>query len=244
MKRFFLLALLFTVTPAWGRVFDLQREKFSSYLIGGISQSNLKDTPMMGESTAASFSDVYSNITSGEFGVTYAKGVLGLRFGFEIIKPLNLTGNALNGAAATIYSYQTNITVMNPKIGADVNIYTGQKYRLMLYGYYGIASYSASISYSGVTIPPNADHSVEHRSSAPCYGGGIAGEIAFFDTTTFIFEAGYRQLKFVNIKYGNDVTSFQGAKVKGDAVLNEDLTNHQVDFTGVVLNAGLRFYLF
>ncbi len=243
MKLVFLMVPIICASSAWARVFNLQKEKLSSYLVAGMSQSNLKATPLTAESSAVSFTEVYSTITSGEFGITYGNGPFGFRFGFEIIKPLALTGQGQDGAASDLYTYQTNINVMNPKIGADINVYTGQQFRLMLFGYYGLASYSNSMSYTNNTLGGGA-HTVEHRSSAPCYGGGVAGEVAFFDTTTFIFDVAYRQLKFVNVKYGNSVTTLDGgAKVTGDPVLNDDGSPFQVDFTGVVINAGLRFYL-
>src|SRR4051812_9367085 len=101
---------------AEARVFDLKKERFSSYLLVGMSQSNLKDTPFVGESSAANFSDPYGMLTSGEFGFNFGQGPLGFRFGFEIIKPLILEGTGQNAGGGNLYTYSSTISVLTPKI--------------------------------------------------------------------------------------------------------------------------------
>jgi hypothetical protein len=231
--------------PAMARVFTLSKERFASYLVGSYGLSNLKNTPYYGESSSAySYTTEYPNLLGGEFGFIYFNGRLGWRFGFDSIKPLKVEGQARDGSGTNLYTYLNEVTVLTPKIGLDLNLYANSYYRVSINGFFGTAALTSKTDYSAVTIAPNAAHSVDERSSAPCYGGGVTQEISFFDTTTFVLEIGYRQLKFTNVKYAADVTTFSGAVSKGDEVRNADGSAHEIDFTGAYASAGLRVYLF
>lgn len=247
-RLFLSLAVLLIIypQPVFARVFNLASESFASYLVGTSSQANLRDTPMAGESAIIdSYNTHYSKATGGEFGFAYISGKVGFRFGFEVLKPPTLEGDAKDGTGAKRFNYINSMLVMTPKIGMDINLITRSWFRFGVYGFWGSAGLSSTTEYSRLSnIAPNASHTVEMRSTAPTYGGGLTSEIALFDTTTLVLEAGYRQLKFTNIKYATDVTTFEGAVVKGDAVENYDGTDRNIDFTGAYFGAGFRFYLF
>jgi hypothetical protein len=225
------------------RVFDLAKEKFGSYLLFSAQQSNLKDTPMSLLTAANTFSDAYANPVGGEFGFMYEKGHIGFRFGFEVMKPAPVEGYAKAGSVYKYY-YKDNTTALAPKMAMEINFKTGSWYRFLGYGYYGQASLTETTDYSGLVISPNVDHTVNAKSSAAMYGGGLAMELSIFDTTTLMIEGGYKQLKFTNISYGKDITTFDGAHQSGDTIKNQDLTNHEIDMTGAYVVVGFRFYLF
>ena len=238
-----LIFILFFSNLCHARIFDLSKEKFGSYLIFSSSQSNLKETPYQGLTVADDFSDAYKYPAGGEFGFMYENHSVGFRFGVEIIKPSPTEGYAKSNNV-TKYYYKDNISVLVPKIAMEVNFITKSKFRLLGYGFLGQANLVESTDYSAVTVAPSASHTVDIKSSANMSGGGLAFEFSAFDTTTLIFELGYRQLKFANMIYSKDVTTFEGAVTSGTTVKNSDGTSHQVDMTGAYAALGFRIFLF
>ena len=238
-----LFFILFFSSLSHARIFDLGKDKFGSYLIFSSSQSNLKETPFAGLTTANDFSDTYKVPLGGEFGFMYEDNKVGFRFGFEILKPSPTEGYAkLNNV--TQYYYKDNISALVPKIAMEINFISRPRYRLLGYGFLGQANLVESTDYSAVAIAPNASHTVEAKGAATMSGGGVAFEFSAFDTTTLIFEVGYRQLKFPNMIYSKDVTTFAGAVTSGTSIKNADGTDHQVDMTGAYAALGFRIFLF
>lgn len=93
-------------------------------------------------------------------------------------------------------------------------------------------------NFAGVT-----DHSVNAKGGGAVYGGTLGVESHLTDTTTYIFEFGYRQMKINNFKYSKDVTTFSGAVAAGDPVLDANGEARILDFTGGYVSLGFRFYL-
>lgn len=245
MKIFFSGSLLLFLLPwqAQARIFDLNRFTLASTLVYSAASTRLSNMPMHGMSTATSFAEEYKLPTSYEFGMVYSDGFYGFRFGFEVIKPAGIAGDAKSNSA-TLYHYDNNLLATAFKLGLDINFYNTNSYRVGAFGYYGNATLTDTTVYSSVNVAPNVNHTVETKASAPVYAGGMFAEFAAFDTTTFIIEVSYRSLKFSALKYNADVTSFDGAKEKGGVVQNLDGTDHEIDFTGVVAAVGIRIYLF
>ena len=243
MIRGILVFILFTSACAQARVFDLAKQEFGSYLIFSGSQSNLKETPFAGLTVADDFSDSYKSPVGGEFGLMYVDNKVGFRFGFEVIKPPPTEGYAKNGGV-TKYYYKDNISVLVPKIAMEINFISQPAYRFLGYGFFGQANLVESTDYSAVAIAPNTSHTVDAKGAANMSGGGLAFEFSAFDSTTLIFEVGYRQLKFPNLIYSKDVTSFSGAVTSGTSLKNADGSDHQIDMTGAYAALGFRIFLF
>ncbi len=243
MSRRLLLFILFFSPLLQARVFDLSKQKFGSYLIFSSSQSNLKETPFAGLTVADDFSDTYKLPVGGEFGLMYEDNNVGFRFGFEIIKPPPVEGYAKN-SSSTKYYYKDNISVLVPKLAMEINFISKPTYRFLGYGFFGQANLVESTEYSAVAIAPSSSHTVDAKAAANMSGGGVAFEFCAFDTTTLIFEVGYRQLKFTNLIYSKDVTTFAGAVTSGTSIKNSDGSDHQIDMTGAYAALGFRIFLF
>lgn len=232
---------------SWGRVFDLNQERFSSYLFFNAAQGSLKDSPWVLESSATSTDNSYSTalggILGGEFGFTYKVETMAWRFGFEIIKPQKLKAISATQSGSTVYQLDSDVTGYAPKIGLELSAWRNNSQRVFIFAYVGSANISLKNEYSSLTIAPNVDHAVEMTGTGNLIGGGFGYEIAAFDTTSFVLETAYRSLKVGDFKYSKDVTTFSGAVTSGSTVLKTDGEKRSVDLSGLYVTLGFRFWL-
>lgn len=233
------------VTQAEARVFNMTNEKFASYFLITGGSSAIDKSAFAGE---AATTDTYSSGAgynyTGEFGFLYATPAVSLRFGFEVFKPSTLTGvTATNASATDIYTVNSAITGYAPKLGLEINLQRSATYRAFIAAYAGSGSVSYKNDYTILSYGGVSDHSVEAKGSAMLYGGTLGVESHLTDTTTYLFEFGYRQMKFENLKYSKDVTTFSGAKVAGDDVVDANGDKRVFDFTGPYISLGFRFYM-
>ena len=246
IKKVFFLSLLFSIciSQAQARVFNLAKEKFASYLFfNGSQPANLKDTPWVLESTSTSSDKTYSTVTGGEFGFTYATGFVSWRFAFEIFKPSKLSEISAIKNSAAIYTVSSDITGYAPKLGFEITPWMKDNYKIFAFGYIGTTSVTLKNDYTNVTIAPSANHTVEMAGTGNLLGGGIGYETSFFDTTSFIMEAGYRALTVDQLTYSKAVTTFNGAVTVGQTVLKTDGGKRSIDLSGAYATIGFRFWL-
>lgn len=239
------LSLCLLAARAEARVFNMASETFASYFLISGGPSLVKKTAFAGE---AAMTDTYSGSAgynyTGEFGFLYATPAVSLRFGFEVFKPSALTGvTATNASSTDIYTLNSSVTAYAPKVGFEINLQKTQTYRAFLAAYAGTGSVSYKNDYTILSYGGVSDHSVEAKGSGTLYGGSLGVESHLTDTTTYLFEFGYRQMKFENLKYSKDVTTFSGAKVAGDDVLDANGDKRVLDFTGGYISIGFRFYM-
>lgn len=246
MKALWLaLSLLMGMAQAEARVFNINNEKFASYFLFTGAPSVIKENAFAGEAAAT---DTYSGKVTynytGEFGFLYSTPAASLRFGFEIFKPSALKEvMATNSGGTDIYSLGSDITAYAPKVGIEINLQRTPTFRAFLSAVAGTGSVSYKNDYVILNYPGVSDHSVEAKGSGTLYGGSLGVESHLTDTTTYIFEFGYRQMKVDNLKYSKDVTTFGGGKVAGDEVLDASGTKRVLDFTGGYVSLGFRFYM-
>lgn len=222
----------------------MDKEAFASYflLTGGLSA--IKDQAFALESTATTYdSEVKTNI-GGEIGFSYITGRAAWRFGFEIIKPGTLSGVSAQASGSEIYQLKSDLSCYIPKLGIELIVRQTPGMRLAILGYAGTASLSLKNDYTQLSVSPNGDFSLEAKSSANLMGGGFLGEFYMMDTTTFILEAAYRDLKFKDIKYSKDVAAgFNGAITAGDSMVDNTGAKRSIDFSGAYVSIGFRFWL-
>lgn len=243
-KILLLLILIAIANVSEARVFSMGKESFAAYLLLSSGNSAIKDQAFVNESTATAYSGEVKLNTGGEFGFSYITGRAGWRFGFEILKPSVLTGVSATLGGTEIYQLKSDITCYAPKLGIELIVYQSQAMRLALLGYAGTASLTMKNDYSNLTISPNADFSLESKSSANMAGGGFVTEYYMMDTTTLLFELGYRDLKFKDITYSKSVTTgFNGAITAGDPVVDNTGTKREINFSGSYLSLGIRIWL-
>ena len=243
MKTILLFFILFSGLITQARVLSLSDEKFASYFSIETGSSLLSTGPFDQNLVAVdSYSQSYKTGLGGEFGFLYSSPYIGWRFSFEILKPAKLKEvSALAGAAAQ-YVVDSDVTAISPKLGIELHLNRKPGFRFYLFGYYGSSNLAMTNVYTMVTAP-NTDHTVEAKSSASESGGGLGFETSFVDTTSFVFEIGYRSLVFKEIKYSKGVTTFQGSKAAGDLITNLDGSDKKLSFNGYTVSVGFRFYL-
>lgn len=237
--------LCFFATRTEARVFNINKEKFAGYFLANGGPSLLKQNAFLNEArTTDTYTGTIGTNYGGEFGFLYATPAVSVRFGFEIFKPSTLTGVAAkDGGGADIYSLESAITGFAPKLGIEVNLQSTNTYRAFISAYAGTTSVSYKNDYTVTNFAGVTDHSVEAKGGGSVYGGTLGVESHLTDTTTYIFEFGYRQMKVNNFKYSKAVTTFGGAMASGDPVLDANGTARELDFTGGHVSLGFRFYL-
>lgn len=245
MKWWLALSLCVLTARAEARVFNINNESFASYFNITGATSSIGDNAFAGEASSTdTYSGKVSNNYSGEFGFLYATPAVSLRFGFEIFKPSALKDvTATNSGGTDIYKVSSDITAYAPKLGLEINLQKTATFRAFLAAYAGAGSISYKNDYSIMSYPSVNDHTVEAKGSGTLYGGSLGVENHMTDTTTYVFELGYRQMKFENLKYNKDVTTFSGSKTAGDPVLDADGNKRVIDFTGGYISLGFRFYM-
>jgi len=240
------LILLFLATfPAEARIFNLNKEKFASYLSMNYGASQVGDDLFLGGSAATSYSSKLGNNIGGEFGFISMMGPVSLRFGFEVLKPAALQGvKARDSGGSTLYEIESDLLGLLPKIGADVNFVTRPSYRIFAYGAVGQAHLTVKNKYTNLAVAPSSDFESEMKSNAPSLSGGLGFEYAAFDLTSVVLELGYRQLKFRKLTYAAGVTDTSGTHAVGDVVVTDTGENRALDFSGWTVNLGARWWLF
>lgn len=244
-----LLSLLVGVT-AEARVFDINTENFASYFKGQYGTSSLAQLPFAPSGgNGTTYDSSYSSQMGYEFGFVYASRYMSMRFGFEVIKPPNLaTIKGSDAAGSEWFTLNNNITVYAPKLGVEMNVKQWKESRLFLSIDYGSASGTIENSYKFTTAGSNqfggiADFREEIKGSAALMEYALGYELYLFDSTTVVFDAGYRQLTFATLSHNVATTTFQGAVAKGDPALNTDGSKRSYDLGGPFASIMFRFWI-
>lgn len=234
----------FLTARAEARVFNISNEKLAGYFLVTGGPSAIQQNAFLNEdNTSNTYSGRVAYNYTGEFGFLYSTPRLSLRFGFEVFKPSVLKEVLANNGTTDIYSLKSDVTAYAPKLGLEVSLQQTSTYRAFLQAYVGTGSISYKNDYTILSYGGQVDHTVEAKGSAMLYGGSLGVESHFTDTTTYIFEFGYRQMKALNLKYSRDVTTFSGAQTAGTAVTDANGDPRALDFTGGYITLGFRFYL-
>lgn len=250
MKKLLLaFALILIASASEARVFNIGGESFASYLMFNGASSNLGQTPFKGDSsTTATYDDDYKYDYGGEFGFLYASPAVNFRFGLEIIKPQSLNAVSASNGGSTLYYIKNDITGIAPKFGIEFNLHRTPTSRVFLLTSAAQASVTLKNEYTltsaGQTaFPAVSNHTVEAKGNATELELALGYEMFMADTTTIIFQASYKTLKFSQLKYSKDVTTFSGAQTTGSVVQDASSTDRSLDFTGANVSIGFRFYL-
>ncbi|MGZ3773486.1 MAG: hypothetical protein ACXVCY_10805 [Pseudobdellovibrionaceae bacterium] len=248
MIRFIFPILLMFATAAQARVFNINNEAFAAYFAMTGGGSSLGTSAVDDESgTGIKFTGGMKYNYTGEFGFLYAHPLVGLRFGFELIKPFTMESTANNGTS-DVYSLTSTIVGYAPKLTVDLNIHRTETSRSFVTASVGSASVTMTNEYTltsaGQTAFPGvSNHTAESKGSGTLLEASLGYEGILTDTTTMLIEFGYRQLKIGNLKYEKDVTTFTGAKGSGTDVLNSSGVERSLDLSGAFVSLGFRFYM-
>lgn len=239
--------LIFSANAAEARVFNIARENIAPYFSfsgGGVQTAT---SALDGEAGAnISYTGTVNYNYTAEIGAVYSHEAVSLRFGFEVMKPFLLNSVANNGTE-DLYSAQSELVGYIPKVGLELTLNSTQTTRSLLTVYGGSASLSMKNAYvltsAGQTAFPGlGNHTVDSKAAATLTGAALGVEGLFTDTTTLLFEFGYRKLEFDNFTYAGDITTFSGSKAAGSKVLKSSGDPRKLDFTGAYASIGFRFY--
>lgn len=230
-------------------MFDINTENFASYFKIQQGTTQLADTPYKASSDSTlSFDSSYSTVSAYEFGMVYATRFMNMRFGLEVVKPPNLKEiKATNAAGTELFSVNSNVTVVAPKIGLEANLKQWKLSRVFLAMDYGSATATIENIYTftsaGTTAYGLSDFREELRATGTMLEYGLGFEYFIFDTTTMVIDAGYRQLSFASATHNIASTGFQGTVAKGDAAKNTDASARSNVFTGSFASIWFRFWI-
>ena len=226
---------------AQARVFNMKNESVGSYLMFGAGGSLIKQQAFEGESVADTYDSEVKNNYSGEFGIITGAGPVAILFGMEIIQPTPLKEVVAKQNGTEVYSFDSTIQVYTPKIGLNINLKTGSIYRIFVSGSAGYATAQIKNDYKTVTLSAG-DHEVAIKGSTLSYSAGFGVEFFLMDTTTLVIGGDYRFMRFRDLRFGKDITTFTGVKTSGDSVTTISDTKRDLDLSGAVMNLGFRFY--
>lgn len=250
MKAFaFAAAALLISSSASARVFNINKETFAAYFNMTAGGSMIGTSALNGEAAAnITYSgDVNYNYT-GEFGFVYSRPAANLKFGFEILKPLNLAGSSASNGSE-LYTADSEILGYVPKLSAEINLQATNIYRSFLSLTAGAANITLKNAYdltaAGQAAYPSvaAQHDIEAKGAATLLSAGLGYEGLLSDTTTIVAEFGYRSLKFDSLTYAKSTTTFSGSHNSGDQVLKTSGDKRSLDLSGAYISIGFRFYL-
>jgi hypothetical protein len=245
MRYHFLIVLLFSQFVQ-ARVFNMAETKLAGYLSVNYATSTVKKDFFTGESSATDYSKGFTQNIGTDFGLIYRTDRLAWVFGFESLKPNKISGGVASSAGTTSYEYESDLTVLAPKIGLELILHQTQTYRVSLQGAVGTASLQTKTDYTGLTIAPNVDFTIEAKSTANMITSGIGTEWHWNDNTALQLMIGYRDLNFKKLKLAEASTnSFSGgALAKGSTLTKLDGSNVKYNFTGAFVGLVFRIWIF
>jgi hypothetical protein len=240
------LSLAFSVS-AQARVFSMSKETFAGYFSVSGGSSALGDGAFAKEASGVTYNSKVNYNYGGEFGVVYARPGASLRFGIEIVKPQLLDNVSGSNSTTEVYTLKSDVMAIVPKITLDVNLEKSNTHRSFMTVYGGYANVTVKNDYTlttaGTAAYPGMDTAMEAKGTGTELGGSIGYEGFLNDSTTYLFEAGYRSLKVDNLKYSKDANLFGTAHSSGDAVNDSAGAQRALDLGGFVFSLGFRFYL-
>ncbi len=250
--QFFVIAFstLVFCQSAMARVFLIKESSFSAYLKGSYTPTATKNTLLSDSSgTSVTLDSEFKTNMSGEFGFIYGGETLNFRFGIEVVSPANIKDVKGSDAAGNeLYSVNSEVSVVVPKVGIEFTFKRWNTARMILYAGAGSTSLVGRNSYvfttAGTTQFGLADYYEDLRASSTMYEGSMGFEGLLADTTTYLFEAGYRSMSFTSVKHNRDVSTLTGTVVKGDAAKNMDTSARTLDLSGYYLSLSFRFWIF
>jgi hypothetical protein len=171
-----------------------------------------------------------------------------IKGGFELIYPHqmgSITGSDSGGTG--FVSGKTFIYGMNPLVGIDVGFVTGHSYRVFAgteVGY-GLLRYKTTWTYLPAgTAAGYSDFAERSSASSVSVNPYLGAEYTFVDIYGILIKAGYKYLKFSDIKASGSYTNGQNINVSpGERLLDLDGTARTVDLSGFTVIAAFRIYL-
>ncbi|UYL08793.1 hypothetical protein B9G69_017255 [Bdellovibrio sp. SKB1291214] len=241
------LVLLFSGGVAEARLFDINKESVAPYftLMGG--PSGVGKSGYENEASNITVSGDSKYVYGGEFGAVVSTRPMNLTFGIEFLKPNSVAGfSGVDTGGTQVYSGDSDILGYAPKVGIELNLHGDNESRSFVSASLGYVSVTLKNSYTltaaGTAAYPGVATMIESKGTATEITAGLGYEGVLSEQTTYVFQFGYRQLRFDNLKYSHDYNTFNGAVSSGDTVKN-GASNRELNLSGGYLSLGFRFYM-
>lgn len=243
-----ILILLFS-HALMAKVFDASKAGSAAYVRGSYAfgLDNTTYSKSQGSNSDVDYTTPY--YLSGEFGGIYSTRFVNIRIGLEIIRAPQIdTDGVYKSTLVKKYSLTSNLAVLIPKIGFEMNIKRWQRARLQMGGSVGYANLSARNSYvftsSGTSTYNLSDFAEELSATTMDYEGFLGFETLLADSTTVLLEGGYRSITFSEMTYSKDVTNFKGSQTKDKPALNSDGNKRTLDLSQAYVGLSFRFWFY
>ncbi len=219
----------------------MTRETTGSYLTGTMGNVSVNQNLYQNESSVTNYTEGVNTLMGGEFGLFRVTERATFKLGFEILIPKAIKVATASSGGVTQYNINSTGIIYSPKFGMDLNMLFGSMYRWIISGSIGMARLSQKNEYKE-TILPVGDHTVEYMGDTITWTASTGIEYYIMDTTTLVFEVGYRSLNFQSIKYAKSVTTFTGEQNGSDTAHEYSGADRTANFSGIVGGLGFRFY--
>lgn len=251
LLRLFVFAnSLLLIATAHARVFSFSESTNAAYMFFNYGPSTVGDAAFKNEAaTGIKYNDGIQANLSGEFGYVFSTSRTTVRLGMEILRPLRLEDVEAKSAAGTLlYRANSDVLGMIPKVGIELTMFAKNSFRILLMLEGGAGTLTVKNSYKmtaagTAAFPGVVDHNVEYKGATSSFGSSLGFEQILSDTTSYVFQLGYRALYFPTLTYGQDTNTFQGAKSAGAPVVETSGAGRLMDFTNYFASLGLRIYL-
>ncbi|WP_413577257.1 hypothetical protein ACLVWU_03185 [Bdellovibrio sp. HCB290] len=248
MRFYFLCSILvLLVASAEAKVLDITRDSMAPYFTLSGGPSSLSSNGYAGEATGTSVSGESKYTYGGEFGFLLSRKFVNVAFGIGIIKPSMVEGFSGTDTGGTqLFTGDSEVLAFAPRITVEFNLQGDPVSRSFISLGVGYADVKLSNSYTltaaGSAAYPGAATAIESKGSATELTAGLGYEGILSDSTTYVFQFGYRQLRVDHLKYTKDYSTFNGPVTAGETVMN-GASNRELNLSGGFLSLGFRFYL-
>ncbi|WP_413586461.1 hypothetical protein [Bdellovibrio sp. HCB274] len=248
MRFFVLCSILALITAsAEAKVLDMSRDSMAPYFVLSGGPSSLSSNGYGNEATGISVSGESKYTYGGEFGFLLSRGIVNLSFGIGIIKPAPVQGfSGTDSGGVEMFTGDSEVMGFSPRITVEFNLQGDRVSRSFISLGAGYADVKLTNSYTmtaaGTAAYPGVATTIESKGSATELMAGLGYEGILSDSTTYVFQFGYRQLRLDQLKYTKDYTTFNGPVSSGGTVMN-GASNRELNLSGGFLSLGFRFYL-
>ena len=235
---------------AEARIFDINNESFAAYFRGNYGPIPPLDAFQNSSGANVVFDSKFPYNLGAELGLVYATPRVNFRFGLGVLKPPSANGNGSTASGTALYSLSSEISVVTPKIGVEVDIKKWNQSRFFIEGDAGYANLLLRNSYvftpAGSAAYNVPDYWEDIRGTTISYEGSVGFETLMTDTTTFVIDAGYRMMNFTALTQNRDISGGvigHPAVAKGAPAVNNDGSNRTLNLSNWFAGVQFRFWI-
>lgn len=233
------------------RKFDFKSESFASYLKGTYGPSAVGRSPF-GDSSGASttvFDQTISSNYSGEFGFLLSTTNFNLRGAVEMLIPSHISDVKGKDAGDNIlFNLDTRTTAVIPMFYVDIIGLRTPTSKAFVgagigYGYVKVENRYELTAAGLATYPTLGDFTEKAEGQAVASHVYAGYETLLTDTTTVVFDLGYRYLNANSLTHLAAADTFNGSVVRGDRVTKANGTSRGIDLSGGYIGLAFRIYI-